>query len=218
MTGDEDELYPEHAALAGWAKVIGKEYSHIQCQSIDRDEHTLLSSMPELVEQSASYSENVAYRNGARYVEQLEDWDGEHQESMTWQLKEDGCYVITGGAGGIGSEIGRWMAGQAKVQLALLGRTELPAREHWDLLQKEENDQTSVQDIIREIKAIENLGAKVTYLSVDVSDDVRLAKTLQTVREIYGPVRGIVHCAGTGSSQVTDAKTEEEADKPWLPK
>lgn len=100
VTGDEVELYPEHAALIGWAKVIGKEYPHIRCQCIDRDEHSSLESIPELVSGAGISNENFAYRNGIRYVEQLDEWNTETQENSGWQLVEDGVYIITGGAGG----------------------------------------------------------------------------------------------------------------------
>ncbi|WP_419889721.1 SDR family NAD(P)-dependent oxidoreductase [Paenibacillus xylanexedens] len=218
VTGDEVELYPEHAALIGWAKVIGKEYPHIRCQCIDRDAHSSLESIPELVGGIGISNENFAYRNGIRYVEQLDEWNTETQENSDWQLVEDGVYIITGGAGGIGSEIGRWMAGQAKVRIVLLGRTELPNREQWPLLRKNGKDQTAVQQIIREIDAMESLGAMVTYFSVDVSDEMRLTHTLDDIRQTFGSIRGIVHCAGTGSDLSTDQKSEDDVKRTLAPK
>ncbi|PQP85020.1 hypothetical protein C0Q44_11135 [Paenibacillus sp. PCH8] len=218
VTGEEAELYPEHAALTGWAKVIGKEYPHIRCQCIDKDEHVTLESIPELFNSRIHSNEFSAYRNGVRYVEQLDEWDLEARVSMDWKLKDDGVYIITGGAGGIGSEIARWMAGHGKVRIALLGRTEVPAREQWPMLQKNVQVETAVQQIIHEIHTIESQGATVSYFSVDVSDEVRLAHTIQTIREMYGPVRGIVHCAGAGSGQPTDQKTQADVERTLSPK
>ncbi|WP_039837502.1 KR domain-containing protein, partial [Paenibacillus sonchi] len=72
----------------------------------------------------------VAYRNGQRYVERLREASLAPDEAHPG-IQEGGVYVITGGTGGLGLEIGKQMSRMSRVKLHLIGRRELPARENW---------------------------------------------------------------------------------------
>ncbi len=66
----------------------------------------------------------------------------------------------------------------------------------------------------REINAtIEDLtqtGAQVEYLSLDVRNADQVQTALTTVRKTYGPIKGIIHGAGTLADQLITAKTLEQ--------
>ncbi len=48
------------------------------------------------------------------------------------RIRPDATYLITGGLGGIGLIIARWLVARGARQLILAGRSSLPAREQWD--------------------------------------------------------------------------------------
>lgn len=95
----------------------------------------------------------------------------------TMRVATTGAHVITGGLGGIGLEIARWLVGQSARDIVLVGRRGIS------------NDQqkTTIQDI-------EALGARVTVLTCDVTDPVAVHRMLDEVRSNIGSIRGITHC------------------------
>ena len=108
----------------------------------------------------------MAFRGGQRFVARLErsrDLQGE-TKSLPWQ--SNAAYLITGGLGGLGLKVARWMAEQGARHLILLGRRGLP--EH-----SEEGsfppDSQAMQKA-EAIRAIERLGATVRVVSADVGD------------------------------------------------
>ena len=60
-----------------------------------------------------------------------------YRDETPIEIKEDGVYVITGGLNGIGLEIARSFATGKKVNLALISRSQIPARDEWEEIIKE---------------------------------------------------------------------------------
>ncbi|MBJ8191749.1 KR domain-containing protein, partial [Bacillus cereus] len=76
----------------------------------------------------------VAWRNGERYVEQIEPVDLTESEVDPITIRPQGTYVITGGTGGLGLAIGKWLASKGQVTLGLIGRKPLPPKEQWEAI------------------------------------------------------------------------------------
>src|SRR5215208_3608922 len=87
--------------------------------------------------------------------------------SLPMRWRADGSYLITGGLGGLGMEVARWMVGQGARRLVLLGRTPLPPRAEWDACQPGGRPARQIA-AIRELEAS---GASVHLAFVDVSDE-----------------------------------------------
>ena len=96
----------------------------------------------------------------------------------TVSLRADGTYLITGGLGGLGLEVARWMAGQGAGCLLLAGRRE-PSPE--------------ARQVIAEIEA---LGARVVTVRADVSQRPDVEALLAEMEAGLPPLRGVVHAAG----------------------
>ena len=105
VTGEE-ELQPEKATVLGPCRVIGQEYPHINCRSIDVVLH---GSRPDqqafIVKQlfdellSESSERIVAYRGSYRWVQTYEHVKliAGKEMLMLVRLREHGVYVIRGG-------------------------------------------------------------------------------------------------------------------------
>ena len=93
-------------------------------------------------------------------------------------VRPDATYVVTGGFGGLGLVVARWLANNGAVNLVLLGRSALSR---------------SARETIGEL---ERKGVHVLAAQADVSKEDDLAGVLKNVAESMPPIRGIIHAAG----------------------
>jgi myxalamid-type polyketide synthase MxaE and MxaD len=108
----------------------------------------------------------------------------------------DAAYLVTGGLGGLGLEVARWLAQHGAGHLVLIGRHGLPPREQWWQLAADEAPARQVQAV----REIEDMGAAVTVLSVDVSESGDMTALFDRFGADLPQLRGIVHAAADLSS------------------
>ena len=131
--------------------------------------------------------------NGERFVARLVRTSGPGaQRSARW--RPDASYLITGGLGGLGLQVARWMVEQGARRIVLLGRSGLPPRADWSAV----DPASRTGRRIAAVRELEALGASVHLGAVDVADEPALREFLETFRrEGWPPIRGVVHAAGT---------------------
>lgn len=93
-------------------------------------------------------------------------------------LRSSGCYLITGGLGGLGLELAAQMASHGVGTLVLLGRSS-PSGEALERLEQ-----------------MKGLGAEILVKSVDVSCPAEVDRLFSELKTLSHPLRGIVHAAG----------------------
>ncbi|WP_371103300.1 SDR family NAD(P)-dependent oxidoreductase, partial [Streptomyces sp. PU_AKi4] len=183
---------PAQAILGGLALAVPQESTGVIANWIDLssldDEEQHLRAL--LTEASAPQAEGaVAWRAGQRSVRTVVPRTAEHAD-RTAPLPADGTYLITGGAGGIGSALARRLADRARPVLVLAGRSPRPPR-----------------GLLEELTA---LGADARYVTADltVPDDVeRLVAGLP-------PLDAVFHAAGVarpGGLRGTDVRETVDA-------
>ncbi|PKM50196.1 MAG: hypothetical protein CVV02_12580 [Firmicutes bacterium HGW-Firmicutes-7] len=193
INNQQKRICPENAPLLGLGKVISKEYPNISCKCIDIDDATKASEVLNEVYYSEKYQ--VVYRNGSRYVQELSSVDFDKCEPLEVHFKYDGVYIITGGAGGIGLEIAKYLAFKSKANIALINRTNMPEASSWDAILKE-NSNSKISKRIKGIKDIEALGSKVMYYNADIQDIAAIEGVVKELRKDFGKINGVFHCAG----------------------
>src|SRR6185312_8079086 len=136
----------------------------------------------------------VAYRGGHRWVLRYE---AAEPPAALADFRSDGAYVLTGGLGGVGMALARAIAESAPARLAFLGRSPLPAPAEWPrwLATHPEDDVTSQR--LHRLQDLQALGAEVLYAQADVGDAAALDAALAQVRARFGPIRGVIHAAGS---------------------
>ncbi|MDP4179621.1 MAG: amino acid adenylation domain-containing protein [Bacillota bacterium] len=216
VTGKESIIKPENGILFGLGKTIGVEYSNIRCRLIDIDD---LSGNDKLLEEIV-YGSNcyqAAYRDGARYVDVLNNKVSSEFKSDEMSIKSDGVYIITGGTGRLGLEAGKYLASLAKVNLALVNRSNFPEREKWKALIKEDKYE-DIHNKLKSIMYMEEAGARVECYSGDITDETQLDQLLSHLRNKYGKINGIIHCAavGVGNDGIMTGDITVEAFKEML--
>ncbi|ARQ67526.1 type I polyketide synthase [Streptomyces marincola] len=111
-----------------------------------------------------------------------------------------GTVLVTGGTGGIGAELARWLADNGAEHLLLLSRRGAEA--------------PGAVDLADELRAT---GADVTLAACDAADRDRLAEVLAGI-PADRPLASVVHAAGVLDDGVVDALTPEPMRRVLRPK
>jgi acyl transferase domain-containing protein len=156
--------------------------------------------------------DQVALRGAQRFAARLED--APVPERPAPRMRSDAAYLVTGGLGGLGLEIARWLVTRGARHLLLVGRTPLPERSTWDDLDAN-HPRASVVQAIRDL---ERAGAVVRTGAVDVGDADALARWLAAAREAGPPVAGVVHAAGVLRHELMADLTEDAVRDVLSPK
>jgi acyl transferase domain-containing protein/NAD(P)-dependent dehydrogenase (short-subunit alcohol dehydrogenase family) len=117
--------------------------------------------------------EQTAWRDGQRFGCRLVPAPAPTAPPV--RFRADATYLVTGGFGGLGLLVARWMAERGARHLALLGR-------HPD------RDAAAVREI-------EALGARVIALQGDVADEPTMRRLVQELALQHPPLRGVMHAA-----------------------
>ncbi|UCH96083.1 MAG: amino acid adenylation domain-containing protein, partial [Candidatus Aminicenantes bacterium] len=216
VTGTEEAIMPENATLFGLAKVVRQEYPHLKCRCIDIDKKTTLDTiLREINSQTGSFQ--VAYRQNTRYIEEFRKINIHELEDDPINIKENGVYIITGGLGGIGLELSKHLASQNKVKLILVNRSPMPGKESWEKILEKNEDKKLIRKI-NAVKTIEKTGSEVVCFSADVCDLDRMEEIFKKVRETFGGINGMIHCAGNAGDGFLVNKEEAIFREVLMPK
>lgn len=134
--------------------------------------------------------DQFAVRNGTTHVPRLVRRDRDPgDEPLAW--RSDASYLVTGGLGGIGLEVARWLAEHGAGSIVLVGRTPLPPRDDWAAL----DPSTRQAAQVAAIAAIEELGATVVTVAADVADVDAMTALVARFGGDLPPLRGVLHAA-----------------------
>nr|VFJ62646.1 MAG: Acyl transferase domain-containing protein [Candidatus Kentron sp. DK] len=204
-TGQEaDSVAVAQATLWGLGRVIAQEHPELWGGMIDGP--AVADLMAELLAEigagavSADREDQVAYRDGQRYVARLVQSDISTSDPIRPPLNPDSSYLITGGLGGLGLEVAKWMVGEGARHLVLTGRS-TPSEE--------------ARGIITELEAA---GAEVRVIGADISDREQVARLLAEMEAAMPPLAGIIHSAGVLDDGVLREQTLDRFDKVMAPK
>ncbi|MEI6574597.1 MAG: beta-ketoacyl synthase N-terminal-like domain-containing protein [Bacteroidota bacterium] len=217
VTG-EPVLAPEKALAVGAARVVGQEHPGIIARLVDLPPVSGsedLNKLGALVigECRLSADENVvAYRNGYRWIEDFTQLSPEEDTLTEKALTENGVYLITGGVGGIGLELAKFIARSVKAVLVLTHRSPLPLRNEWDELLASSRDDDSNTMRVRGILELESLGATVIPVLLDASDYEGTKALISRIEQEYGMITGVLHSAGMPGAGVISLKEKHLAE------
>ncbi|MCP3063711.1 SDR family NAD(P)-dependent oxidoreductase [Myxococcus sp. K38C18041901] len=176
---DVGDIAIEQSPLWGLGHVVALEHPELRCVRIDLDPAGAADDAALLAQElSLSHDEDrIAFRSGRRLVARL------MRARLPRTLRPpplvaDATYLITGGLGGLGLEVARWMVDRGARHLVLMGR-----RAPEPLAQAR-------------VDALRAAGATVTVGQGDVSSREEVARVLAACRASMPPLRGVVHAAG----------------------
>jgi len=193
----DDELAYEKAPLLGFLKTLSQEMPWLSCRHVDLSADQVELDATHILQElrTAQKEREVAYRGNQRLIPRLKKVDLRQEKKRELPFKAGGMYLLSGGLGGIGVEIARYLLKQYKVRLLLVGRTALPERDTWNTYLEQTN---AVAQRIKDYLALEQLGGEVIYKAVDVCDVAQLQQVVEQAKLHWQcELDGIIHLAGT---------------------
>jgi phthiocerol/phenolphthiocerol synthesis type-I polyketide synthase D len=140
----------------------------------------------------------IAWREDGRYVERLgrATLEAGHREAV---IRGDGSYIVTGGLGGLGTVVTRWLVERGAGRIVLNGRSEPSDVQH---------------------KALAELSGdtEIVFVSGDIASPGVAERLVAAAEETGRPLRGIVHAAGVTGDGLVSALTSEGMQRVWAPK
>ncbi|WP_188068931.1 SDR family NAD(P)-dependent oxidoreductase [Brevibacillus brevis] len=191
------------AGLAGLLKTAQIENPKVIGQLI---EINLTEDSVKLAEQLRANSlcptdSQIHYQLGKRYIAGWSEVAPQVEVSMPW--KDNGIYLITGGAGGLGLLFAEEMAEKARgITLILTGRSALTEEKQAQLRKLADN----------------GTGTRVEYRQVDVTKKQVVEELIQSIQADFGDLHGIIHGAGVTRDNFILKKTKEEVQAVLAPK
>jgi NAD(P)-dependent dehydrogenase (short-subunit alcohol dehydrogenase family) len=169
-----------------------------------------------------------------------------NNQGITKRIDPDSVCLVSGGGRGITAQAAIALAQEYQCRFILLGRSsiaqpeaiwtqgcqselELKKRILEHLLQaREKPTPVKVQqeykliaaqrEIKQTLKAIEQVGGKAEYLSVDVTDKIALKEQLAIAVQRLGVIKTIIHGAGSLADKLIEKKSERDYDSVYAPK
>ena len=222
-TAGEAVPRPSGAVVAGFLRVVPREYPNVRTRCVDVDAEalaatdTLVAALRREVE-ADDQPLAVALRGARRHVQELAAVDAESDgDRARSPWREQGVYLLSGGLGGIGLVLAEHLARQAKARLVLLGRRGLPPRALWEeWLQQRAGDR--VAGLVRRVRDLERLGAEVQVAAADVTDRDAIAAVVRDARTRFGGLHGVVHAAGVLDDGLIQTRTLQQTERMLRPK
>ena len=205
VTGAES-LCAEKATLHGPCTVIPQEYPHISCRLVDvqlphrpaLQQRFVRQVSAELFSANGEQSEGalVAYRGPYRWLKTYEPLALATPSPSS--LRAQGVYLLTGGLGGLGLTLARYLARQWQARLALLGR-------------RASADNEAVAEL-------ETLGAEVLVIAADMADAGQVEAAIATVQRHFGELHGVIHAAGVPGGGMIAQRERAAIERVFAPK
>jgi acyl transferase domain-containing protein/NAD(P)-dependent dehydrogenase (short-subunit alcohol dehydrogenase family)/acyl carrier protein len=226
--------------LAGLVKTAAIEWESVCCHALDIPEswRDPSAAAPAIVREMIQKGPaEVGLGPDGRFVPALEPADYPQGQI---RLKPGDLVVVTGGARGVTAAAVRVLAAQVPCTFLLIGRSSLPSDEPSWLagltdgaamkkailshdfssktpkpaeLEKAYQKYIANREVYQNIEQIRASGAAVLYRSADVRDPEAVRRILDEARSLHGPVRALIHGAGTLEDRFIVDKTPEQFER-----
>ncbi|AUS27493.1 SDR family NAD(P)-dependent oxidoreductase [Paenibacillus sp. P2(2022)] len=179
VTNDQEEQQLV-SGLSGLLKTSRIEHPKLVGQLIELEQDKAPNTIIDiLIENSWSPGDiQIRYGKGKRWIFSWNEIPFSLETAdIPW--KENGVYLITGGAGGLGLIFAKEIVNKVQnVALILTGRSALDEGKR------------------AEIKKLESLGARIAYKQADVTREQAVADLIREIGAEFGSLNGIIHSAG----------------------
>ncbi len=170
-----------HAMIGGFARTLKYENPKFDYVTVGVDE-SAMETIDRAVDaelgaaSKANALREVVYRDGRRYERTIV------RDTVTGDVKPSiqpgGVYIVSGGAGGLGSVFSRYLAEKHQATILWLGRSAMtPA-------------------IAAKIAEVERAGGRAEYFSADIRDRDALDRVYSGIKAKYPAINGVIHAAG----------------------
>jgi myxalamid-type polyketide synthase MxaE and MxaD len=196
LTSVPSAIAPLQAPLWGLARAIASEVPSRWGGLVDLDPRaTAVDCAAQLwdwLRAPRGDEDEVVFRQGRTFGGRLVRRAG-NRSPQPVEFQPDATYLVTGGTGGLGLSVARWLATRGAKHLVLAARTPVPSRETWSNV----SPSSPHAETVSALRVIEQLGAEVKCVSLDIADHRALIEFLNKHERHSGPdIRGVFHLAG----------------------
>ena len=192
---------PAIGALKGLVRVLGYEHPELRTTLVDLDitRDPVAALNAELrAPGSDRIDDVVAWRGEQRYVERLSRATlGEPARDAA--VRSGASYIVTGGLGGLGLVVARWLVDSGAGRVVLNGRSE-PSEEQRKVLAELESR------------------AEVVVVCGDVASPGVAESLVSAAGDSNRQLRGILHAAAVLDDSLVFSMTKESLERVWAPK
>jgi len=231
------------AGTLGLCKTFRQEYPAVTVKTVDLDPAVppaMLASQLADELTIPDHLQEVGISARGRTAVQLNLAEPHRSQLQQLPIEDGSVLLITGGADGITADIALALAGRAKCNLILAGRSALPdegssntssltegeLRKH--LIQSSRGSgkplapaqiEQTLKKMLKERRILKNLatmralGATVEYHSVDVRNPADFGGLIDQLYAQYGKIDGVLHGAGVIEDKLMRDKTQESYAK-----
>ena len=191
---------PADALAMGIALVAPKEYPNISTTVVDvdrcvtnpRDIEALAAA---IVDEARVGEDRVVARRGDRRA--IPSWVPAHLDPTTsTPVVPGGTYLVTGGLGGMGFALARWLAETHKAHLIVVTSEEVPPPDERAAYLATHASGHSGARRLQRLAALERVAPSVEVHTADVSDGNAVAALVGDVFDRHGRLDGVIHTAG----------------------
>lgn len=186
------------AAVTAMMRSVSLEYPSLACTVVGANESTASTDIGAVVarELQTEPSSNVRLVRPVGKDVQVLSYSPVEEFTRPIRAAPDvmagDVVLVVGGMGAIGARVAASLA-QSGVRLALIGRS------------------PKSLEVEKTLDRFQAQGASCNYWQCDCGDHEALAETLESVRQTFGPITGVFHCAGV----LRDALFVRQSEANW---
>jgi phthiocerol/phenolphthiocerol synthesis type-I polyketide synthase D len=195
---DGESGAPGIGALRGLVRVLAYEHPELHATLVDLDTGRDAVSAMNIELASPGFDDVVAWRGERRFAERLSrtTLPSPKRDPV---VRPGGSYIITGGLGGLGLVVARWLVDSGAGRVVLSGRHDPSDKQ---------------RDVIAELQS----RAEIVTVRGDIAMP-GVAERLVTAAEATDvELRGIVHSAAVIDDSLLVAMSRESLERVWAPK
>ena len=183
--------------------VLPTEVPDLLVRMVDMHSRDPVSDAEQLLAEAGSpdAEQFVAWRYGRRFARRYERVALAPSAASAAPFKRHGVYLITGGLGGIGLAIAKWLATHYAARLLLTGKRPLPPRSEWEDWLAGHSPRERNSNAISGLRHIEQVGGEVIVHAADAADASNMRVALDIALKRWGKFDGVVHCAGVKGAE-----------------
>lgn len=185
---DDEPISPHHAGVHGMVGSIAKELPLWRLRLLDIESIDHLDPREILALPWDEQGRGLAYRCDEWFRQEFADVG--RLACAHAAYRQQGVYVVIGGAGGLGEAWTRHMVANYDANVIWIGRRPMDT------------------DIEAKLDAIASVGRRPHYVSVDATDAEALAAAVAAIRERFPRIDGVVHSALVLQDQTVRAMDE----------